>query len=60
MFEPPKDWRQDLAEIATAEIFGIFGIVGIFGILGMFWKILEFLECLENFGFLQFFIKKAP
>ena len=64
VLEPPKDWRQDLAEIATAEMFGNFGIFGCFGnfrfFFLMFFEILEFLECLEYSGILPFYTKKAP
>ena len=62
--EPPKDWRQDLAEIATAESFGIFRIFGIFGFLRFFrfflfcFGNLGCFELLEHFGILQFFTKK--
>ena len=57
LFEPPKDWRQDLAEIATAEIFGNFRIFGIFRFF-VFLELLDFLEFLEHFGILQFFTQK--
>ena len=55
--EPPKDWRQDLAEMATAEMFGNFGIFGFFKIFVflVFFEILKVLECLDFLEKIEFY-----